>query len=334
MKDNYFKNSLIVLIILFGWLIINGLWSFVNGLLAAFTVYVLVNGQMTYLTEKRKIKKILAATLIIVEVIACVCVPLYIFMWVLISKIQYVNVDISDLVETGKQFVSLIHQKTGYDVLSVGNVETAAGYLTKGVQFILEQVGGLLITTIVMIFLLYFMLISSKDMEMYVYNLLPFNEDNKRAVTHEIKQIVISNAIGIPLLAVLQGVVAMFGYWIAGAPSTILFSILTAFATIVPLVGTGIVWCPLVIYLALTGNWIAAIGLFVYCVIILINIDHVFRYLLQKKFIDTHPLITVFGVILGLKIFGFWGVIFGPLLVSMFFLLVNIFKKEYLDKES
>jgi predicted PurR-regulated permease PerM len=116
-------------------------------------------------------------------------------------------------------------------------------------------------------------------------------------------------------------------------PSPVLFGALTAFAGLIPIIGTGIVWAPLVVYLALTGNWIAAIGLAAYCGLILINIDNVIRFLLQKKLADIHPLITIFGVILGLKLFGFWGIIFGPLLLSMFFLLVSIFKKEYLDHE-
>ena len=334
MKENYFKYSLIALILLLGWLMISGLWSFVNGLLAAFTVYVMVNGQMTYLTEKRKMKNALAAVLILLEVIACVCVPLYLLIWTLIAKIQYVNVDISQLVETGKHFVTLIDEKTGYDILNVSNVETAAAYLTRSVQFIIGQVSGLLITTVVMIFLLYFMLISSKKMEKYLFDLLPFHDENKHAVTREVHQIVLSNAIGIPLLGILQGVVAILGYWAAGVPSAILFGVLTAFATIIPIIGTTVVWLPLVVYLALTGNWIAAIGLLAYCVIVVINIDNVFRLILQKKMADTHPLITIFGVILGLKFFGFWGVIFGPLLMSMFFLLVNMFKKEYLNVES
>ena len=334
MKEKYFKYSLITLILLLGWMMISGLWSLVNGLLAAFTVYVMVNRQMTYLTEKRKMKNVLAAIVILLEVIVCVCVPLYLLIWILISNIQYVNVDISELIETAKHFITLIRDKTGYDVLNVSNVETAAGYLTRSVQFIISQVGGLLITTVVMIFLLYFMLISSKEMEKYVSDLLPFQDENKHAVTHEVHKIVLSNAIGIPILAVIQGSIAMIGYWAAGVPGFFLFGVLTAVATIIPIIGTGIVWFPLVVYLALTGNWIAAIGLLAYCLIVVINIDNVFRFILQKKMADTHPLITVFGVILGLKFFGFWGVIFGPLLMSLFFLLINMFKKEYLDVES
>ena len=326
--------SLVVLILLLGLLIVNGLWQFVNGLLGAFTVYVLVRRQMDYLTEKRRMKNVFAAALIILEVSAIVFVPLYFLIWMLVERIQDVNVDMAQLVDTVKHFISLVQDETGYDLLSISNIETATGYMTKGIQFIINQVSGLVITTVVMIFLLYFMLISRKSIEEYVFCLLPFSDKNKHKVMEEIRSMVRSNAIGIPLLAIIQGIIAILGYWVAGVPSPFLFGALTAVATIVPLIGTGLVWVPLVIYLGLTGNWIAAIGLLAYCALILVNIDNVIRFVLQKKLADTHPLITVFGVILGLKIFGFWGVIFGPLLLSMFFLLVNIFKREYLDKES
>ena len=331
MKDNYFRYSLIALILFLGWLIVSGLWTFVNGLLGAFTLYVLVRGQMNYLTEKRNMKSMLAAILILLEVTACVFVPLYFLIWMLVGRIQDINVDISQLVTTVKHFITLIQERTGYDILSISNIEAATSYMTKGLQFIINQISSLVITTVVMIFLLYFMLISRKSIEENVYSLLPFNDENKHKVMGEIRSMVRSNAIGIPLLAIIQGIIAIIGYWAAGVPSPFLFGALTAFATIVPLVGTGLVWVPLVVYLALTGNWIAAIGLLAYCALLLINVDNVIRFLLQKKLADTHPLITVFGVILGLKIFGFWGVIFGPLLLSMFFLFVNIFKREYLD---
>ena len=331
MKEQYFRYSLIVLIFALGWLVVSGLWTFVNGLLGAFTIYVLVRGQMIYLTEKRKMKDLFAAILILLEVIACVFIPLYLLVWMLVGRIQDINLDISQLKDTVNHFILLVQEQTGYDLLSVNNVETATAYITKSLQFVIGQISGLVITTVVMLFLLYFMLISRKSIESYVLALLPFNEKNKHKVTAEIHSMVRSNAIGIPLLAIIQGIIAVIGYWAAGVPSYFMFGVLTAFATIIPLVGTGLVWVPLVVYLALTGNWIAAIGLAAYCGIILINVDNVIRFLLQKKLADTHPLITVFGVVLGLGLFGFWGIIFGPLLLSMFFLLVNIFKREYID---
>ncbi len=113
----------------------------------------------------------------------------------------------------------------------------------------------------VLVFVLYFMLIGGKKMEQYVNGILPFNETNTQNVVHEINMIVRSNAIGIPLLAVIQGGVAMLGYWIFDAPNILFSGFLTGFASVVPMVGTALIWVPIAIYMALIGNWLQAIGL-------------------------------------------------------------------------
>jgi len=141
----------------------------------------------------------------------------------------------------------------------------------------------------------------------------------------------ISNAITVPLLVVIQGLVASIGYLLFGVHNVLLLGILTGFATIIPIVGASIVWIPICIYLAATGDYFSAIGLTLYALIVLINVDNVVRFILQKKLSDTHPLITVFGVIIGLSLFGFWGVVFGPIMLSMFFICIDIFKREYID---
>ena len=125
----------------------------------------------------------------------------------------------------------------------------------------------------------------------------------------------------------------MAGYFVCGVPNAFFWGIITCFTTVVPIVGTALVWVPLSIFLALLGSWPQAIGLLAYCVIIVTNIDNLIRFILQKQMADTHPLITVFGVFIGLSLFGFMGVIFGPLMLSIFILCVNIFKKEYLEGE-
>ena len=136
--------------------------------------------------------------------------------------------------------------------------------------------------------------------------------------------IVRSNAIGIPLLAIIQGGVAMIGYWIFGAPNILFSGFLTGFASVVPMVGTALIWVP---------NWFQAIGLAIFGALVISQLDNLIRFIIQKKMADIHPLITIFGVVIGLSLFGFMGVIFGPLLLSLFFLFVNMFKKGYLDGE-
>ena len=175
------------------------------------------------------------------------------------------------------------------------------------------------------------MLIGGAKMEKYVYSILPFSDENKKNVLNEINMIVTSNAIGIPLLAIIQGLIALLGYWIFDVPSPFLFGFLTCFATIIPVVGTALVWLPLALYMVLTGDWVNAAGLTAYALIIITNVDNLIRFILQKKMADTHPLITIFGVIIGLSLCGFMGIIFGPLLISIFILCFNIFKEKYLD---
>ena len=76
------------------------------------------------------------------------------------------------------------------------------------------------------------------------------------------------------------------------------------------------------------------LGLAAYALIVITNVDNLIRFMLQKKMADIHPLVTIFGVIIGLSLFGFMGVIFGPLLISVFMLCFNMFKKEYLQSKS
>lgn len=333
-KENYWKYSLIILIVFTGIVLFNEFRPFLTGLLGAFTMYVVLRKQMFYLVEKKKISQFLSALIVISEVVLCILIPMFLIVWMLLGKVKHVDLDIAPLITFVQQFITLVQDKTGYDILSVDNLTTATAYATKIVQLLIGQVSNIIINSVVLIFILYFMLISGRKLETYVYGLLPFNDTNKANVMDEIKRMVLSNAIGIPLLAIIQGVIAFIGYLIFGVPSALLFGCITCFATIIPLLGTGLVWFPLCVYFALTGNWFGAIGLFIYSLIILTNVDNVIRFILQKKLADTHPLITVFGVIIGLSLFGFWGVIFGPLLLSMFFLLINIFKTEYIDKDS
>lgn len=333
MRNKYRKYSLVALILCLGWVIASQLWTFVNGLLGAFTIFVLVRRQMIFLTEKKKMNDVVATILILLEVAAVIIVPLYLVIYALLGKVQNLKMDISALKTMIEDLDMQVQQRFGFDLLSFDNLSVATSYLSKALQYFIGQVSGIVITIIVLIFFLFFILTNFRKIERYFYELLPFDKHNRDEITSEVYGMVHSNAIGIPLLAVIQGGIAYVGYLIFGVPSGLLFALFTCFATIIPIVGTGIVWVPLVVYLMLTGDWTNALGLAAFCGIILINIDNVIRFVLQKKLADTHPLITVFGVILGLSVFGFWGIIFGPLMLSMFFLLVNIFKKEYLDKE-
>ena len=330
-KEQYWKYSLIVIILFMGIIIFRQITPFLGGLLGALAIYMLVRGQMRYLVEKRKLKRSLSALLITAETIFVFLIPLGLTVWMVVNKLQDINLDPQTYIAPIQQVAEFIKEKTGYDVLGKDTLTFIVSILPRIGQIIMESISSLAINLFVMIFVLYFMLIGGKKMEAYVNDILPFNETNTQEVIHEINMIVRSNAIGIPLLAIIQGGVATIGYLLFGAPNILLLGFLTCFATIIPMVGTALVWFPVAAYLAISGDWFNAIGIAAYGAIVVSQSDNLIRFILQKKMADTHPLITIFGVVIGLPLFGFMGVIFGPLLLALFFLFVDMFKKEYLD---
>lgn len=329
-KEQYWKYSLITIILGLGLLLFLKMTPFMGGILGACTIYIMVRGQMLYLTQKKKIRKSITAIILLIEAILCFLVPLSLAVWLLINKLQTVNVDTTAFVNTVTNLADWIRQKTEYDLLSKENISSIASILPGIGQFQMGGISSFAVNLFVLVFVLYFMLIGGTKMEQYIYELLPFSDSNKKHVMNEINMIVRANAIGIPLLAIIQGAIATLGYYLFDAPSALLFGFLTCFATVIPIVGTALVWFPLAAYMAISGDWPHAVGLLLYCGLIVTNIDNLIRFILQKKMADTHPLITIFGVVIGLSLFGFMGVIFGPLLISIFILCVNIFKEQYL----
>ena len=330
-KEQYWRYSLIAIIIVLGIVLFQQITPFLGGLLGALTIYILVRKQMIRLTTKRKMKRSTAALLITTEAVFFFLIPISLVVWMLVDKLQNLNLDPQSIIAPIEEIAGIIKSKTGYDVLGSDTTSFIVSALPRIGQAVMGGISSFVINLFVLVFVLYFMLIGGIKMEAYVNAILPFNATNTEHVIHEINMIVRSNAIGIPLLAVIQGGVAMIGYFIFGAPNALLLGFLTCFATVIPMVGTGLIWFPVAVYMALTGNWPNAIGLAAYGGIIVSQLDNLIRFILQKKMADTHPLITIFGVVIGLSLFGFMGVIFGPLLLFLFFLFVDMFKREYLD---
>lgn len=334
LKNQYWQYSLIAIILGSGLILFFKIIPFLGGILGAATLYILMRKQMLYLREKKRFRPGFAASLLLVEAILFFLIPLSLAVWLLIDKLLNVNFDPNMFLEKGQHVADLVRERTGYDMLNKENLASMAALLPKVGQALMGSISSFIVNLVVLVFVLYFMLIGGRRMERYIYDILPFNTRNRRSVVAEINMIVTSNAIGIPLLALIQGVVALIGYFIFHAPDPVLFGFLTCISTIIPIVGTALVWFPLALYMALTGDWVNALGLTVFALIVISNVDNLIRFMLQRKLADTHPLITIFGVVIGLSLFGFMGIIFGPLLLSLFLLCVNMFKKQYLDDKN
>ena len=328
MKEQYWKYSLIILIIGLGILLFRQAQPFMNGILGGFTLFLLLRTP-TYRLQT-KMNRSLAVWLVTIGTSLFILLPLSLFSWAIVSQVSHLHIDTQTIIEPTKQVIEIIKEKTGFDLFSENTLSFVVAQASSIGQSVMSGVSDFVINLCVAIMLLFFMLYEGRNMEHYISTLLPFREENKREVLDKVQLIVRSNAIGIPLLAVIQGIISLGGYLISGAPNPVLAALLTAFASVIPIVGTALIWLPISIYFLLMGDWVSAIILLGYGGIVISQCDNLIRFMLQKKMANIHPLITIFGVVAGLPIFGFMGIIFGPLLVSLFLLFVDMFRAEYL----
>jgi len=194
---------------------------------------------------------------------------------------------------------------------------------------LLNATANMLTNMVLAFFILYFMLVDGRKMEQVIQRYMPLQDANIDSVWLATRTMVISNAIGIPIVAASQGLAAMLGYYIFGISDYLLWGVLTGIVSVVPLVGCMIIWGPLCIYLYATGHSGAALGLALYSFIVTGSIDNVLRFTILKRVGDVHPIITALGIIVGIPLFGFMGFIFGPLLISYLLLMITIYRTEF-----
>lgn len=329
-RERIWKYSLVILIIGLGLILFRQARPYISGILSAFTLYILLRKPAFRLADKTR-KPTLSAVIITIGVILFIAIPLSLLVWFIVSQIGQADWNVDRITAPARQMFDIIEKKYGIDLISQQSISFVGSKLTALGQSILGGIGSFFVNLAVALILLFFLLSSGRRWEQYLASIIPMKNINKKETMNRINLMVKSNAIGIPLVAILQGIIALIGYLIFNVPNAGIAAIATGLCSVVPIVGTMVVWIPLGIYFMVLGQWGAAIGLLAFGAIFISQSDNLLRFILQKKMADTHPLVTIFGVIAGLSLFGFIGIIFGPLLVSLFLLFVDMFRKEYLS---
>lgn len=320
---------LLLIIFLLAFLLMRELYVFLPGFLGAITLYILLRESFFNLTIRKGWNKTLTSLFFIFTSMLLIALPIYFTIQMLTKKVMSIISDPVELIKGFRLIGQKIYDLSGIQLMTEENLATIQKKAATVIPAILNDSANLLSNFAIMFFLLYFLLKNGRHSEKFLGRFIPLKEENVELLSNETRNNIKANAIGIPVLAIIQGIVATIGYWIFGVKDFGLWGFMTGIFSMVPIVGTAIIWIPLVLYLMAidkTGN---AIGLLIYSGVIITNVDYVARLTLLKKLVDVHPLVTVFGVIIGIGLFGFWGVIFGPLLVSYFIILIRIYMNEF-----
>ena len=328
--NNQLRQILILgVIILIAILIITHFYIFLPGVLGSVTLYILSKKSYFFLIEKKKWRHQWTALLYIFGYLIIICLPVYLAVVILVPKVVALFNNPVPLIVAVKTFSAKIHDATGIELMNGENLQTVTKNLASKVPFFLTGTANFVTNLLLMFFVLYYMLIHGRKMDNYLEEMLPLKSKNREILSIETDIMIRANAIGIPLLAVIQGFVGALGYLIFGIKDIAVWGFLTGVASLIPIIGTGIIWVPLTVYLLASGNTWQGIGLGIYSLAILTNVDYVARITLLRKIGNVHPLITIFGIIVGVGMFGFVGLVFGPLLISYFIVLVKIYRNEF-----
>ena len=325
---------LLVLIILMLTLVIRELYLFLPGILGALTLYILSRGSYFQMVYHRKWRKGWAAGLFLLYYTVLIGIPVFLAVTLISPKINAFLADPEAMIETAKASIQTIQEKTGFNLVSEGSLTQSLGKLTAILPSLLNSTATLVTNLAIMLFFLYYMLVNGSESERRLNKIIPLKQENINMLAQETKRMVKANALGIPLISIIQGAVAALGYYLFGLEEWGLWGFLTGVFAFFPVVGTMIVWVPLVIYMYAVGDTAMATWLLIYSVVVTGNIDYIARITLLKRMGDVHPVITVLGVIVGLGLFGFIGLIFGPLLVSYVILLFNVYVNEFIDSSA
>ncbi|HLW10651.1 MAG TPA: AI-2E family transporter [Fermentimonas sp.] len=330
-SKTYYRSVLIILILLLAIILFTEFRYYLGGFLAAVAMYSILRGQMIRLVVKRKWSRGLSASLIVLASVIFILIPLTGIGFLVADTISTIDIDSDTILIAINNFAYKFESRTGIEVFTPQNLSFLPEAGSTIMQSIVSGLSSMLINSVIAIFVLYFMLFSYSSFERIIIEILPFNDANKNILSQEIKSIIVSNTVGIPLVAITQGILAYFGYLFMGVNSPLVLAVLVAFTTVIPIVGTSLVWVPIGLSAFLDNEITRGIYLLAYGLFIIGGSDAIIRFMLQKQLANIHPLITFFGVLTGLALFGFWGIIFGPLLLSMFLLLLNMYRHEYIE---
>ncbi|HVZ55242.1 MAG TPA: AI-2E family transporter [Chitinophagaceae bacterium] len=320
---------LLSIILLFLFLIFRELYIFIPGLLGAVTLYMLSRGPYFQLVYARKWKKGWAALLFIFYYLLLLGLPVYLGITLISPKLGAFLNNPGSYLDAAKTSVVIIQEKLGTNLVSGDSLAGLFNKVAALVPGLINSTANLISNLGIMLFVLYYMFYNGKEMEQYLSRIIPLKPENINLLASEAKRMIRANALGIPIISIIQGLFATLGYFIFGVKEFAIWGFLTGLFAFFPVVGTMIIWVPLVIYMYVIGQDWQATGLLLYSLIVTGNVDYISRITLLRRIGNVHPIVTILGVLVGLGLFGFVGLIFGPLLISYVIVLFNIYMNEF-----
>ncbi len=213
--------------------------------------------------------------------------------------------------------------------IAVKAVQTVSQFLVRHSSGVFSGFATFVFNFVVMLVGTYYMFLSGPALMAELRRLSPLRREHEDKIIAKFTEITRATFEGSLMTALLQGTAGGLVFLGFGLPSPLLWGAVMTFLSLVPLIGTALVWGPVVIYYVLTGMWVRGVILFFLCAVVVGSIDNFIKPLLIRRRAEI-PTIWVFvGVMGGVSAFGFLGFFLGPLMIAVLFTLIEIYKVEF-----
>ena len=325
------KYLALIFVILIGVILAYLLFPFIAPILISAILAFLLYPIHKKISSKVKNESV-SATIIIVLLLLIIFIPLTSMAGLLINQIS--KFDLGE--ETVLEYEQRLFDTFGVYFPILDLIERGQEILTQNIADYTRSIVSLTVQVVlfffIMLFFLYYFLIQKTKFLELTYSLLPFSRRHSKKLVDDSGKVTKAILVGIILTAIIQGLLGMFSFFVAGINGAFFWGIVMIILAIIPVVGAFLVWVPAGLFLVIEGN--IGMGLFVllWGVFVVSPIDNILRPKLVSKFADIHPLETFIGIIVGIAAFDMIGLILGPLLFSFFKIFLRTFKLEYGDE--
>lgn len=306
--------------------ILLALAPFFSGLLGAAVLYVIF--VRPYQRLERVLRPGLAAAITLIAALLVIALPLTWLVGIVIDQAP----DSLRGVQNSSLFARIGQLRIGtFDVGA--EVAKASGTLVSwfsGQVFaFVGSATSAALNLVVAFFALYYMLRSGSGMWKVIRGYIPFSYNTADALRDRFFSVTEATLLGTVLVAVIQGSLVGTGFWVVSLPNPLFWGTVTAFASILPVLGSALVWLPAVGVLLLQGRYGAAVTMGVIGGVVASNIDNLIRPFVYRRVSNIHPMITLVGAFAGVKYFGLLGLLLGPLAIAYLFELLHFYREEY-----
>ena len=325
---NYKQRNNITLagIIILGCFLVYALSGLFSSILGAIIIFTISRPLYLLLVEKKGWNKSAVAIMIMFTSLVVIIIPMMSLSIMVVGKISGINRNSFDL----QGWITKVDDYAGANFnqphFAENTLQKLGTTATDLFPSILGSAASILITLLVMYFLLYFMLVQMRGFEAALLKYAPFREQHALKFAMALRNATYANVLGQGIIALTQGFLLANGFWLFGLPDPVFWGVIGAFISFLPVVGAPTLCIPASIILFAQGSTVKGILLLAYGLLFIGNVDNFLRMIINRRVANTHPLISIIGVFIGIPLFGILGLVFGPLLLSYFLLLLEIYE--------